>query len=107
MDRRGLRAPDSFERDGLMGIAAEAADLKLGVAGVEGVAERRRWLRRALEGEHALGPGITGEFVGLLARFSGALSCHSDRGAVQPVAEFGAHGEEDARGWRGIQAATI
>ena len=36
MDRRCLRTPHDVERDGLMGVAAEAADLEIAVTGVEG-----------------------------------------------------------------------
>jgi hypothetical protein len=35
MDRRGFRSADNVQRDGLMGVAAEASDLKVAVTGVE------------------------------------------------------------------------
>jgi hypothetical protein len=40
---------------GLMGVAAEAADLKVEIAGVQSVAEAGRGLSRSFESEHALG----------------------------------------------------
>ena len=64
----GLGPPHDVERDGLMNVAPEAADLKIGVARIERVAEGRRGLRGTLKGEHALRPGFAGELVGFLAR---------------------------------------
>lgn len=78
MDRRRLWPAHDVERDGLMRVAAEAADFKVRAAGVERVAEGRRGLGRPLEGEHALGPSLTGELVGFAARFSRALGRDAD-----------------------------
>ena len=39
-----------------------------------------------------LGPCLTGELDGLLARLSRALGRYTDRSAVKSVARFGAHG---------------
>src|SRR5215831_2027832 len=91
MDWRRLGPPHDVEGDGLMGIAAEAADFEIGVARVDRVAERWRRLRRTFEGEHALRPRLAGEPVGFPTRLGGPLGRHSDRGAVKPVAGYGAH----------------
>ena len=63
MDRRRLRAAHNVEGNGLMGIAAEAADLKIEVTRVERVTQGRRGLRRSR-------PGVAGELVGFPARLS-------------------------------------
>jgi hypothetical protein len=60
-------------------------------ARIERVAEGRRGLRRSLEGQHTLGPGVASELVGSPAR----LNCRSaamQGDAVEPAAGFGAHG---------------
>jgi hypothetical protein len=44
VDWRRIRPPHDIERDGLMGVAAEAADLKVVVARIERIAEGRRGL---------------------------------------------------------------
>ena len=58
----------------LVRVAAEAADFEIEVAGIEGIAESRRRLRRAAIAEHALIPGFAGKAVGFLAGGSGFLS---------------------------------
>src|SRR5438128_1020640 len=58
MDRRCLRSPHDVEGNRLVRVAAEAADCKIAVSGIECVAQCRRWLRRTLEAEHALVPRI-------------------------------------------------
>jgi len=57
VDRRRLRPAHDVERDRLMRVAAEAADFKVAVAGVERITERRRRLGRPLVAEHAHVPG--------------------------------------------------
>ena len=42
VDRGGLWPPHDVERDGLVRVAAEAADFEIEVTGVEGITERRR-----------------------------------------------------------------
>jgi hypothetical protein len=49
MDRGRLRPANDVERHHLMGLAAKAFDLKIGIAAVEGVTEGPRGLRRPLE----------------------------------------------------------
>jgi hypothetical protein len=42
VDRRRLRPPHDVQRHGLVGIAAETADLKVELTRIERVAKRRR-----------------------------------------------------------------
>ena len=91
MDRRPLRSPDNIERDGLMGLAAEALHFEVAVAGVERIAEGRGRLCRSLEGEHAGVPGLTGEPVGVPAALSCPLGQMPDGGAEHVLSRLGAH----------------
>lgn len=59
--------------DGLVGVAAEAADFKVAVARVQRVAERRGWLRRPPVADHPLVPSYAGEPISFPARLFGAL----------------------------------
>jgi hypothetical protein len=95
-----------IERDGLVRVAAKAADFEIAKARVEGVAQRRRWLRRSLKAEHALVPRLAGEPVGFQARFCRPLSRRSDRRAVDGFARFGAHRRRMHSGLSNRQAAT-
>src|SRR5665213_1825728 len=52
-----LRPAHDVQRDGLVRVAAKAFNLKVNVARIERVAQRRRGLRGALKAEHALVPG--------------------------------------------------
>jgi hypothetical protein len=47
MDRRRLRAPNDVQDDGLVSVAAQATDLKIGVARIERIAERWTFLPAA------------------------------------------------------------
>jgi hypothetical protein len=69
MDRRCLRSPHDVEGNGLVRVAAQATDFEIAVPGIEGIAERGRWLRRTLKAEHALVPRLDGQPVGFLAGF--------------------------------------
>jgi hypothetical protein len=69
-----LRPADDVERDGLMGLAAEAADLEESKAGIERIAERRRRLGRSLKAEHALVPSLAGASRSACLRASAARS---------------------------------
>ena len=42
VDGRGLCPPHNIQGDGLMRVAAEAADFEIEVTSIEGIAERRR-----------------------------------------------------------------
>jgi len=86
MDRRRLRSPHDVERDGLVRVAAKAFDFEIAKPGVERVAERRRWLRRALKAEHALVPRLDGEPIGFPTGFGSALSRRPNRSAVDAFA---------------------
>jgi len=86
MDRRGLRPPHDVERYRLMGIAADTANFEIDETGIEGVAERRRWLRRTAIAEHTRVPRFGGEPVGFLARLLGPFSRGRDRTAVNGLA---------------------
>ena len=68
-----MGAPHDIECYRPVRVAAKAPELEIRVARIECVSEGRRGLRRPLEGEHALGPRITGKFIGFPARFGRAL----------------------------------
>ena len=95
VDGRRLRPADDVERDRLMGLAAEAANFQKAIAGIEGIAEPGRRLRRAAQSLHALVPGVAGELVSFLPGSRSALSRCADRDAVHPVTRFGAHAAHD------------
>ncbi len=59
-------------------IAAKAFHFEITVPGIEGIAQRRRRLRRTLKAEHALVPRLDREAVGLLARFRRSLCRRPD-----------------------------
>ena len=86
MDRRCLRSPHDVERHGLVRVAAEAFYFEIAKPGVDGVAQRGRWLRRTLKAEHALVPRLDGEPVGFLACFRRPLCRCPDRCAVNGLA---------------------
>ena len=54
VDGPRLRSADNVQSHCLVGVAAEAADLKIAVARVQCVAEARRGLSRSFESKHAL-----------------------------------------------------
>ena len=70
--------------DGLMRVAAKAFHFQ--IAGVDGIAQRGRRLRRSLKAKHALVPSIAGEPVGLLAGFCRPLCRRPDGRAVNCIA---------------------
>src|SRR3954469_16174917 len=86
MDRRCPRAPHGGEGAGLMRVASEAFHFEIAKPGVNGVAQRGRWLRRTLNAEHALVPSLDGEPVSLLACFRRPFSRRPDRSAVDGLA---------------------
>jgi len=91
MDRCRLWSADDIEGNGLVGVASDATDFQKAIAGVERVAERRRWLRRSLEAEHAFIPCFDRQPIGLLARFAGPLGGGADRGAVDVLPGLRGH----------------
>ena len=79
---RGLRSPHDVERDGLVRVAAEAADFEIKVASIEGVAECGRWLSRTAITEHPPVPRFAGKAVGFLAGSGGSL-CRGPYGRAE------------------------
>jgi hypothetical protein len=74
-----LRSPHDAEGNGLVRAAAKAFHFKIAKSGAYRVAQRRRWLRRALKAEHALVPCLNGEPVGFLAGFGrGSAAARTD-----------------------------
>ncbi len=73
VDRHRLRPAHDVQRDRLVSVITEAPDLKIPVAGVQRVTERRRGLRGPLVAQHALVPGLAGKLVGFPTRLPGAL----------------------------------
>ncbi|OKO75115.1 hypothetical protein AC629_34320 [Bradyrhizobium sp. NAS80.1] len=86
MNRRCLRPPHDVQGDGLIGVATETSDFEVQITRIEGVTQRGRRLRRSLEGKHALIPCLTGQLVGLPARFCCLLSSRPDRSPVDGLA---------------------
>jgi hypothetical protein len=86
MDRRCLRSPHDVEGNGLMRVAAKPFHFEIAKPDVDRVAQRRRWLRRALKAEHARVPRLGGEPVGFLARFRCPVCCRPSRCAVDGLA---------------------
>jgi hypothetical protein len=91
MDGRRLGPADDIQRHCLVRVAAEAADLKIEVSGIQSVAEARRGLSRSFESEHALIPGDTRQTVSVLPSLGRALRRMPNRTAVDALARFGAH----------------
>jgi hypothetical protein len=71
MNRSDLRPAHDVERDGLVGVAAETANLEAAIARVERVAEGWGWLRRSLVAEHSHVPGVASQLIG----FPGGGAC--------------------------------
>jgi hypothetical protein len=63
VDGRRRRPAHDVQRHRLESVAAEAADLKVEISGVQSVAEARRGLSRSFETQHALVPGDTRQTV--------------------------------------------
>ena len=91
VDGRRLRSAHDVERDGLVRVAAEAANFEINISGIERIAERGRRLRGAAIAEHSLSPRFAGKAVGFLAGGGGAFSRGPDGRAENGVAGFGAH----------------
>jgi len=78
VDGRGLGPSHDVERDGLVRVAAEAADFEIEVTGIERITERGRRLRGTAITEHALVPRFAGKPVSFLAGCGGAFSRRPD-----------------------------
>jgi hypothetical protein len=97
---------NDIQRDRLMGIAAEAANLKIEVSGIECVPHGRGGLCRALVPEHSLIPGLARQAVGNLAGFLCALCRRANGTAVDRLSRLGSHQAKDAIVTVARQAAT-
>jgi hypothetical protein len=86
-----LRPAHNVERHRLVSLAAEAADLKIEISSVQGVAQRRRGLSRAFESKHSLVPSDTRQTVGFLPSLGRTLRRMPNRTAVDALARFRAH----------------
>ena len=106
VDGRRLRSAHDVERDGLVRVAAEASHFEIKVTSIEGIAERRRRLRRTAIAEHARVPRFAGKAVGFLAGSGGSLSRGPDGRAEHALARFGAHGGRMRQPCGRRQAAT-
>src|SRR4051794_40963710 len=95
MHGRRLGAPDDRQRNRVVRVTAETADLKVCVAGVQRVSECRGWLGGPLIPEHALIPGHTSELIGLLPRLGGPFGGHPNVTTIEEFAGFGAHRADD------------
>ena len=69
-----------------MRVAAEAADFEIKVTSIEGITERRRWLRGATIAKHALVPRFAGKPVCFPAGSGGAFSRGPDGRAENALA---------------------
>src|SRR5947209_12557105 len=80
------------ECDSLVSVTPEAPNFQVGmIAGVDGVADRRWWLRRAAVTKHALVPGIAGQPIGFPTRAGCTFSGGADRRAINPFARLCTH----------------
>ena len=86
MDWRGLGPSHYVERHGLVRVAAEASHFEIKVTSIEGIAERRRRLRRTAIAEHARVPRFAGKAVGFLAGSGGPFSRGPDGRAEHALA---------------------
>jgi len=89
--RRPFRPANDVERYGLIGIASEAANLKIAVARVQRIAEGGRWLRRPLKGQHAHVPSLAGEAIGFETSFFCHLRLMADSGSMERLARLRSH----------------
>jgi len=96
VDWCGFRPADDIECDRLVGIAAKAADLKVAIASVQGVANCRGRLRRSLVAEHPEVPGLASQHIGSPASLPRAFGRGADRAAVNALSGFGGHGADVA-----------
>jgi hypothetical protein len=91
VDGRGLGPPYDIQRDGLMGIAAQASNLQVAKIRVQGIAKCRRRLGGPLVAKHSVIPSLTGEAISYLARSNSALRRLSDRTAEEILARLCGH----------------
>jgi hypothetical protein len=106
MDRRCLRSPHDVEGNGLMRVAAKAFHFEIAMTGIEGIAERGRWLRRTPKTEHALVPRLDGEPVSILTCVRRPLCRSPDRLRRKWSRVIWCPWQEDRRAAPDRQAAT-
>ena len=78
VDRRRLKSAHNIERDRLVSVTAQATDLKITVAGIESITQRRRRLRWSLVTQHPTIPRLAREPIGFLACLLGTFGRHAD-----------------------------
>jgi hypothetical protein len=100
VDWHRFRPTHDVQSHGLVGVTAEAADLKIEISGVQCVAEAGRGLSRSFESEHALVPGDTRQTVSFLPSLGRPLRRMPNRTAVDALARFRAHQGKNAPAWR-------
>jgi hypothetical protein len=88
---RRLRTSNDIKRYGLIGVAPKTSNLKVKIAGIDGVANRRRRLRGAFVAKHSVIPRLAGELVGFLPRELGTFSRDFDPSAVEIFARLRGH----------------
>jgi hypothetical protein len=91
MDGGRLWPAHDVQSHGLVRVATKAANLKIEVSGVQGVAKRRGRLRRSFVSKHTLVPCLARQPVSFLARFLGAFGRSPDGSAINAFARLGAH----------------
>jgi hypothetical protein len=96
VDRCRLWSADHIEGHCLMRVAAETANLKIEIPGIERVTQGWRWLRWTLVAKHTLVPGFAGQSVRFLPRLFRAFGRCADRTPTDLFARFGAHGEHQS-----------
>src|SRR4051812_14168926 len=89
MDWRCFRSPHDVEGNSLMRVAAEAFHFEIAIPGVDRVAERGRWLRRALKAEHAHVPSAACNLISRAPSAGGFFRCGPDGRAIDRLSRFG------------------
>jgi hypothetical protein len=67
-----LPPPHDIQGDRLVGVAAEAFDFEVEIAGVQRIGQRRGGLGGTVECQHAFVPSLAGKLIGSPASFSRA-----------------------------------
>ena len=107
VDGSGLRPANDVQRHRLVRVAAEAANLKIKVSGIQRIAQSWRWLGGSPVPEHTLVPSHAGEPVRLLSRVLRSFRGGPNRTAVDGFARLGAHRRTMRPAAARSQAATL
>jgi hypothetical protein len=86
VDRCRLPPPHDIQGDRLVGVAAEAFDFEVEVAGIQRVAQGRGGLARSLKRHHPFVPSLAGEPIGLPACLGRPFLGCADRRATNALA---------------------